>query len=101
MEREPGHPAFVSSLWFGIGGAVELVRPFRDKTIHNAGYDILKSSQKYQKWSLTPEWRTYQFETELTGVPAERVAVRFCVHAKSVLDLDDVYVSPFPENGKD
>ena len=70
---------------------------YRDKEVHNQGYDILKPTQKYQKWDLTPEWKTYQFETELTGVPTERVAVRFTAHGNGYLDLDDVYVSPVIE----
>ena len=65
------------------------------------GYDILKSTQKYQKWNLTPEWKTYQFETVLTGMPTERIAVRFTVSPGSILDLDNVYVSPFIEENKE
>ena len=61
------------------------------------GYDILKPTQKYQKWNLTPEWKTYHFETASAGVPTERVAVRFAVHRNSVLELDNVYVSPVIE----
>ena len=75
---------------------------YRNKKDRNAkGYDILKTTQKYRKWNLTPEWKTYQLETEMTGVPTERIAVRFTVHPASVLELDNVYVSPFQENGKD
>ena len=75
---------------------------YRNKKVRNAkGYDILKTTQKYRKWNLTPEWKTYQLETETTGVPTERIAVRFTVHPESVLELDNVYVSPFQETGKD
>ncbi|MBR4663968.1 MAG: hypothetical protein IKO93_08845, partial [Lentisphaeria bacterium] len=75
---------------------------YRNKKDRNAkGYDILKPTQKYRKWNLTSEWKTYQFETETTGVPTERIAVRFTVHPESVLELDNVYVSPFQETGKD
>ena len=65
------------------------------------GYDILKKTQKYRKWDLTQDWKTYQFETQTTGVPTERVAVRFTVHPGSVLELDNVYVSPFIEENKE
>ena len=65
------------------------------------GYDILKTTQKYRKWNLIPEWKTYHFETASTGVPTERVAIRFKVNPGSVLDLDNVYVSPVMESGKD
>jgi hypothetical protein len=71
---------------------------YRDKKERKAiGYDILKTTQKYQKWNLTPEWKTYHFETAAAGVPTERVAVRFTVHRNSVLELDNVYVSPVIE----
>ena len=71
---------------------------YRNKKERNAiGYDIMKSTQKYRKWNLTPEWKTYHFETELTGEPTERIAVRFNVHPNSVLELDNVYASPVIE----
>ncbi len=71
---------------------------YQDRKEHKAvGYDILKTTQKYHKWKLTPEWKTYHFETASAGVPTERVAVRFSVHRNSVLELDDVYVSPVIE----
>ncbi len=75
---------------------------YRNKKDRSAkGYDILKATQKYRKWDLTPEWKTYRLETEMTGVPTERIAVRFTVRPDSVLELDNVYVSPFQETGKD
>ena len=75
---------------------------YRNKKERKAvGYDILKSTQKYQKWNLTPEWKTYHFETELTGEPTERVAVRFNVHPGSILDLDNVYITPVIEENKE
>ena len=61
----------------------------------------MKSTQKYQKWNLTPDWETHQFETVQTGEPTERVAVRFTVYSNSVLELDNVYVSPILEATKD
>ena len=65
------------------------------------GYDILKETQKYRKWDLTQDWKTYQFETQTTGVPTERVAVRFSVHPDSILDLDNVYITPVIEDNKE
>ena len=34
-------------------------------------------------------------------MPMERIAVRSMIHPACILELDNVYVSPFQENGKD
>jgi hypothetical protein len=57
----------------------------------------MKETQKVKNWKLTPQWQNYTFETVKTGVPTERVAIRFTVNSKSTLDLDDVYITPIPE----
>lgn len=86
----------------GKGSFLLWTSSYRNKKERKAvGYDILKKTQKYRKWNLTPEWKTYHFETASTGVPTERVAVRFSVQADSILDLDNVYVSPVIEPEKD
>ncbi|MBQ6473872.1 MAG: hypothetical protein IJJ33_17930 [Victivallales bacterium] len=78
----------------GAGPFTIWTSSFQNKNEPNAkGYDILKKTQKYQKWDLTSEWQTYQFEAETAGVPTERVAIRFTALAKcELLDLDDVFV---------
>ena len=71
---------------------------YRNRTERNAkGYFLMKETQKYKNWKLTPKWQNYTFETVKTGVPTERVAIRFTVNSKSTLDLDDVYITPIPE----
>ena len=82
----------------GTGPFIIWTCSYRNKTVQNQGYDILKPMEKYQKWNLTPEWKTYQFETRTAGVPTERVAIRFRVLPKGALDLDDVYISAEPES---
>ncbi|MBO4304740.1 MAG: DUF4838 domain-containing protein [Lentisphaeria bacterium] len=67
------------------------------------GYHHLVKTTKTLMVDLTDDWKSYVLETEKTGVPTERVAVRFFVGKESVLDLDDVYVIPLPpqeEKGK-
>ena len=87
----------------GTGSFTIWTCSYRNKTGPNPkGYDILKETRKYEEWVLTPEWKTYQFETKTAGVPTERVAVRFTVRPESDhLDLDDVYVTPFFTEKKD
>lgn len=64
---------------------------------NHKGYLFLKGSSKNHIFKLTPEWKTYTFETKKAGVPTERVAVRFTVHRDSILDLDDCLVYPVEE----
>ena len=71
---------------------------YKNRTERNAkGYFLMKETQKVKNWKLTPKWQNYTFETVKTGVPTERVAVRFTVNKNSTLDLDDVYITPIPE----
>ena len=70
-------------------------RNYKDRNAK--GYDIMKETAKYMRWKLTPEWKSYTLETVKTGVPTERVAIRFTADGKGHLDLDDVYVTPIPE----
>ena len=62
-----------------------------------SGYQLLKGSSKNNIFKLTPEWKTYTFETKKLGVPTERVAIRFTVLKDSVLNLDDCLVYPVGE----
>ncbi|MBR2364854.1 MAG: hypothetical protein IKA79_06600, partial [Lentisphaeria bacterium] len=61
------------------------------------GYHHLVKTTKVKNIPLTDDWQTHFLETTKAGVPTERVAVRFFVNKDSVLDLDDVYVTPIPE----
>ncbi|MBO5761265.1 MAG: hypothetical protein J6S53_06965 [Lentisphaeria bacterium] len=60
------------------------------------GYQHLVKTTKVKNIPLTEKWETHFLETTKAGVPTERVAVRFFVNKDSVLDLDDVYVTPIP-----
>ena len=61
------------------------------------GYDLVKGTSKSRIFDLTGQWQPFFMETVKTGVPTERVAVRFSVHRDSVLELDNVYISPVIE----
>ena len=70
----------------------------RKKGSASNGYDQMKETAKYRFFDLTGQWQTFSMETVKTGVPTERVAVRFEVRsAGDVVDLDDVYVTPVLE----
>ena len=82
----------------GKGSFLLWTSSYRNRKERNAkGYFLLKETQKFKSWKLTPQWKNYSFETVKTGVKTERVAIRFAVHKNSILDLDDVYVTPIPE----
>ena len=57
------------------------------------GYKVLKETNKVQSFKLTSEWQTFEGEAVKTGVPTERVGVRFLMQKDSILDVDDVYVT--------
>ena len=57
------------------------------------GYKVLKETNKVQPFKLTNEWQTFEAEAVKTGIPTERIGVRFLMQENSVLDVDDVYVA--------
>lgn len=61
------------------------------------GYLNIKGTMKHKVFKLKDTWQNFTFETGKAGVPTERVAVRFRALKGTILDLDDVYVTPLPE----
>ena len=53
----------------------------------------MKETNKLQPFSLTDQWQTFTAEAVKTGIPTERIGVRFLVQENSILDVDDVYVT--------
>ena len=82
----------------GKGSFMLWTSSFKNKTSKTAkGYDQIKNTGKNKVFKLTEKWQNFSYETKKAGVPTERVAVRFTVLKNSILNLDDVYVSPIPE----
>ena len=62
------------------------------------GYKIIDGTSKNNTFELTPEWKTYSFDTPKLGRPTERVAHRFRMRGDGCwADIDDVYVTPHLE----
>ena len=57
------------------------------------GYKILTGTNKLQPFKLTNEWQTFEAEAVKTGIPTERIGVRFLMQENSILDVDDVFVA--------
>ncbi len=82
----------------GKGSVMLWTSSFKNKASRTAkGYEQIKSTGKNKVFKLTDKWQNFSYETKKAGVPTERVAIRFTVLKNSVLDLDDVYVTPIPE----
>ena len=59
------------------------------------GYRIIDGTSKNNFFDLTPEWKTYSFDTPKLGRPTERVAHRFRMRGEGCwADIDDVFVTP-------
>ncbi|MBP5183369.1 MAG: hypothetical protein J6331_10130, partial [Lentisphaeria bacterium] len=72
---------------------------YRDyrKEENGNGYKPLKETNVLKPFQLTDQWQTFTAEAVKTGIPTERIGVRFLVKDKSVLELDDVHVTLIPE----
>ena len=79
----------------GKGKLVLWTGNYKDKPYQGHGYTIIEGTSKNNYFDLTPEWKTYSFDTPKLGIPTERVAHRFRLSKEGdFADINDVYVSP-------
>jgi hypothetical protein len=67
---------------------------YTDNDARKKGYRLQPKSERHEVFAASSEWKTFSVVREKNGLPTERLAVRFTPQKDSMIDLDDVFVSP-------
>ena len=67
---------------------------FVDNPPRIPGYKKQSGTESHEVFAAGPEWKTFTVVREKKGLDTERLAVRFTPQKDSVIDIDDVVVSP-------